>query len=279
VLTYHLVMSGEGWLEVEGQNPIPLKSGDLVILARGDRHSVRDSSDSAVVPLEKLLSTHPLDAQGNLVIHGSGPESVFLCGGIMLEDARANPLVYLLPPVLHVNVGDESWLMTLVAVLEKESQSEMPGRNALVNHLGGMLFVAAMRKFLAGDPRMPAVASALGDRRITRASLLMIREPEREWNVSALADRVGMSRNGLARLFTLRVQMSPGSFLRRCRVARALALIRDQRCSLKDVSASVGYASTPAFSRAFKSVLGVTPGEFRANGRGRPIAIDVVEGH
>lgn len=136
ILTYHVVVEGAGWLSVEDEAPIPIRAGDVMILAHGDRHTVRDASESKSVPLEELLSTHELDEHGNLTIDGTGPRTVLICGGIELEDSRVNPLIPLLPKVLHVNSSDQPWLAMLTEILDQESQSTRPARSALANHLG-----------------------------------------------------------------------------------------------------------------------------------------------
>lgn len=279
ILTYHLVVRGRGWLNVDGETPIAIDTGDLVILAHGDRHTVRDASDTDTVPLEDLLATHPLDEHGNLNIAGAGPETILVCGGIELEDSRFNPLIPLLPKVLHVDSGEEPWLAMLTEALDRESRSARPARNALVNHLGCLLLVAALRRVLDGDERTLMAATALGDSRIMRASSLMIQSPELDWDVNELAERAGMSRNGFTRLFSQRVGQSPSEYLRHCRMAKAVSLLRDERRALEAVSSAVGYASIAAFSRAFKSVVGVTPGEFRSKevSQSKPIDLNETE--
>lgn len=254
-----------------------MKKGDLVILAHGDHHTVRNASQTRSVPLDQLLSTHPLDEHGNLTITGTGPETVLICGGIELEDSRVNPLIPLLPKVLRVNSGDRPWLEMLTQILDQESRSAQPARNALANHLGCLFLVSALRNVLAGDDRALMAASALGDPRIMRASSLMIQSPELDWDVTELAERVGMSRSGFTRLFGQRVGQSPIEYLRHCRIAKALSLMSDQRRTLEDIAIAIGYSSTPAFMRAFKSVLGITPGEYRTGGHQRGGLVEVSE--
>jgi hypothetical protein len=42
--SYHMVLEGQGWLEVEGvTEPVHVRAGDLVVLPTGSAHWIRDS--------------------------------------------------------------------------------------------------------------------------------------------------------------------------------------------------------------------------------------------
>jgi AraC-like DNA-binding protein len=90
------------------------------------------------------------------------------------------------------------------------------------------------------------------------------------WTVKSLATRVGMSRAAFAERFALIVGESPLRYLTRCRIERAIDLLRGDLRPLADVAEEVGYGSEVAFSKAFKRHVGVGPGAFRRQGAERP---------
>jgi AraC-like DNA-binding protein len=47
---------------------------------------------------------------------------------------------------------------------------------------------------------------------------------------------------------------------------KASNLLRDRKVGLAEVAEQVGYYSDAAFNKAFKRVLGMTPGEYRKTG-------------
>src|SRR5262252_8732731 len=54
---FHLLTSGSARLEVEGRpEPVAVVAGDLVILPRGEAHVMRDSANSAVLWLDRILA-------------------------------------------------------------------------------------------------------------------------------------------------------------------------------------------------------------------------------
>jgi mannose-6-phosphate isomerase-like protein (cupin superfamily) len=57
--SFHLVLEGAYWLEVhDGEHPIPLRSGDLVILPRGQTHQLRDDLSRRVRGLKVWSSAN-----------------------------------------------------------------------------------------------------------------------------------------------------------------------------------------------------------------------------
>jgi transcriptional regulator GlxA family with amidase domain len=105
--------------------------------------------------------------------------------------------------------------------------------------------------------RDPSIGAALG---------LMHHAPAKQWTVPALSAAVGLSRSPFAAKFTALVGQSPMSYLKRWRLQRAAALLRNDAVGLSTVAEQVGYESAAAFSRAFTRFFGVSPGRYRYRG-------------
>jgi AraC family transcriptional regulator len=82
-------------------------------------------------------------------------------------------------------------------------------------------------------------------------------------NVGALAAVAELSPFHFSRLFTARMGESIMSHVRRRRMLRAATLLRAGAPSLIDLAFDCGFESQEAFTRAFKQIVGVTPGRFR----------------
>ena len=52
-------------------------------------------------------------------------------------------------------------------------------------------------------------------------------------------------------------------YLTNLRMSRAKELLKDERCSMKEICLEVGYSDPNYFSRIFKKNFGVTPTEYR----------------
>src|SRR5215472_16501681 len=97
---FYILLKGEACLEVgSGGQPIWLSAGDLVVLPRGNQHAMRDSPRSNVLKLEELFADY---SRGTLRTGGNGAKTVLLFGCFHFEDRSANPLLSILPDVIHL---------------------------------------------------------------------------------------------------------------------------------------------------------------------------------
>lgn len=81
--------------------------------------------------------------------------------------------------------------------------------------------------------------------------------------VADLADHVGYSPFHFARLFRHRTGITPGQFLTALRIDAAKRLLLNDDDAVIDIAAAVGFDSLSSFSRRFRSVVGVAPGQLR----------------
>lgn len=82
--------------------------------------------------------------------------------------------------------------------------------------------------------------------------------------VAQLCQEFELGERTLQRLVRRRVGLSPKWLIQRRRLQEASVRLRDKPGSLADVAAGLGYADQPHFTRDFRSVTGMTPGEFAA---------------
>jgi AraC-like DNA-binding protein len=72
-----------------------------------------------------------------------------------------------------------------------------------------------------------------------------------------------MNACAFSRYFTAKVGISFTALLRAMRIERALAQLEAQDRPIGDLAEENGYQSGCTFARAFKSVVGTTPSEYR----------------
>ena len=106
--------------------------------------------------------------------------------------------------------------------------------------------------------------AGLNDPTVGRALALLHERPKDHWTVEELAKRVGVSRSLLAGIFTELVGQSPMAYLARWRMQLASTLLAESRAKVSAIAGEVGYDSEAAFSRAFKSCVGVPPAVWRS---------------
>jgi AraC-like DNA-binding protein len=91
----------------------------------------------------------------------------------------------------------------------------------------------------------------------------LLRHPMYPWSLKELADKYGCSREHLTRVFTRRIGTSPGAWLKRSRVHKALELLRQTDLTVKNIAAESGFASTHTLTRHLRRVTGSSPRSLR----------------
>ena len=266
--SFHVVLAGGGTLDVEGEPPIRLETGDVAILPRGDAHVVRDEPTSPVTTIADLAP----ETATSWEVHGggSGPRTELLCGGFVLENAH--PLVPALPTIIRIHGGGRppEWLGASVRLLRGELPACSPGAEAVVTRVTDVLIAQAFRTFLLSEHNGGGAAvAALSDPQIGVAIRLVHDQPEHSWTVTELARRVALSRSAFAERFRLLTGEPPMRYVTRCRLARAAELLRESNAQLAEVARSCGYGSEVSLSRAFSRWFGTSPGTYRRRARGR----------
>lgn len=118
--------------------------------------------------------------------------------------------------------------------------------------------------FDAASMRPPSPAPAPAWLRRARARLR--EDCAQAPSLAALARESGVHPVYFARAFRRRYGCAPGDYLRRCRLERALGLLRDPRRSLTDIALASGFVDQSHFTHAFRDAFGRTPARFRDEG-------------
>src|SRR5215472_2845188 len=215
---FHIVERSGGWLRLKDEKKArPIAGGDLVVIPHGGGHII--GSDKKVKPLT-LKQFLRLRDEGGLVRHGGGgPETHLICGAFEFENGNDNPLISLLPPFIHIRDARESaagWLENTLRQLAYEARYTSPGSQIMVTRLTDLIFVQAVRAWLATQPKEEGRwLGALRDKPIGQALGIMHRDPGQNWSVETLADQVSMSRSKFAAKFKRLVKESPLAYLNR----------------------------------------------------------------
>ncbi len=265
---FHVIERGGAWLRVEGQEPVALAGGDLVVVPHGTGHTLVDALGTKARPLAEMAGRRP--SEGGCVVMrggGEGAETRLVCGSFRFERREAHPLVELLPPLIHLRPAETpaaEWLEATLRFLAWETREARPGTETIVSRLTDVIFVQVLRAWIESLPEgRGGWMGALRDRQVGAALALVHRSPERDWTNASLAEAVGMSRSRFAARFTALVGEPPLTYVSRWRLETAAGLLLDGALSLAEVAARVGYESEAAFSKAFRRRFGTPPGAYR----------------
>jgi AraC-like DNA-binding protein len=267
VAKFHLVLDGHAWLRLDGADPVELGEGDLVILPRGEAHSVTDDLDSPVRGLDRILADHPLDTDARLFYGGRGARTRLLCGGFVLSNAVPPALLALVPTVARIDAarsGAAAWLEPTFALLRHEAKHSSPGAQAIFAKLADVFLAQALRSFLVGAQQAGLVLTGQPhDDPIDNAIELIRSAPAHRWTLADLAHKVGISRTGFATRFRAATGNSPMRYLTMIRLGLAAGYLATTNLSVDAIARRVGYDSDASLSKAFKREFGVSPGAYR----------------
>lgn len=86
-------------------------------------------------------------------------------------------------------------------------------------------------------------------------------------DVGSLAKAAGMSRHHFSRIFHASEGMSPGQYLTRFKLRKAVTCLETTDMPIKQLAIECGYRDANYFAKAFGKAYGLSPGDFRARQR------------
>ncbi|GEN12797.1 transcriptional regulator, AraC family [Myxococcus fulvus] len=269
-LMFHVVTTGQCWLEVDGVEPRLLQPGTFALVPHGAGHRLAHERGGPARKLEELSEELVSERYSILRHGGGGAPTTLICGAVRLDHPAARHLMSLLPGIILVEPSNSprmDWLQSTLRFMAAEAQELRPGGETVITRLADVLVVQALREWMAQDTQAKSGwLGALQDPDVGRALALIHREPTRPWTVASLASSVAMSRSAFSARFTQRVGEPPMHYLARWRMYVAHSALKDERPGLGELATRMGYQSEAAFSRAFKRFMGVSPGAVRKTG-------------
>jgi transcriptional regulator GlxA family with amidase domain len=184
-----------------------------------------------------------------------------------------------LPPMFKVNVRNDSagqWLENSIKFSAEQATTSPIGSDAVLQKLSEALFVETMRRYMAElPPHQTGWLAGARDPGLGAALAHLHRAPDYPWTIANLAQRVGVSRSGLAERFRHYLDQPPMTYLSRWRLQLGARMLTSTSYSVARISGEVGYESEPAFNRAFKREFGAPPARFRMQSRSAQKAVSV----
>lgn len=255
----YAVVSGECWLRVEGvADQVLLTSGDCYLLPPGPAFVL--ATDAQAEPVDFAI----LRAAGELGKMEDRQAGCFLVGGhFVLSGHHADLLLNALQPIVHIRKeADKAAMRWSLQRMAEEARDPQPGGALITQQLAYMMLIQALRLHLA-DRASDGVGwlFALADKQMNAALTCIHNQPGYPWTVQTLAAQIGMSRSAFALRFRQTVGSTPIDYLTRWRMLLASERLKNAGEGIPRIAASLGYESESAFGKAFKRVMGCSPGQ------------------
>ena len=269
-LWFHVVTSGRLWLETGDEERDWIQLGDLALVPHGDGHVLRSDPGVAAPGILDLEREAVSDRYEILRHGGGGAPTGLICGAVRFAHPAAGNLIEILPRTIRVEASSSprlEWMQGILRLMASEAAELRPGSEAVITRLGDILVIQAIRAWIESDPAaQKGWLGALQDPQIGRAISNVHRDPARNWTVASLAGELAMSRSAFAARFTELVGEPVMSYVARWRMQVAVAALKEEGATVGQLADRLGYRSEAAFSRAFKRVIGVSPGAIRRSG-------------
>lgn len=266
IIAYHFVIEGRLLCTVEGEPPLEISGGEVVLLPRNDPHTLGSATGIPAIKSDTLIRPGEDGGLWQIDYGGGGTPTRVVCGFLATEQVH-NPLIATLPRLLKLDIRDgasRDWVEASVRFAARELQSGKFASSAVMSRLSELLFVEAVRDYASGlGAGQVGWLGGLRDPHVGRALALLHGRVDKDWTTEELAREVSMSRSAFNERFASLVGMPPIRYLTHWRLQLAKERLRDGRQSIAQIAHAVGYESEGAFNRAFKREFGEPPARWR----------------
>ena len=263
-----MLSRGNCWLSIGGiPDPFPSPVATAPCWAPAPRSSCAIAREH--VQGQPSAKSPPKPTVMSLIMEGVARRRQSCSGSMSLNRASLRPITQLLPSFILIRAEQARTLAVhdTMRALASEMAEQVPGSEIVANRLAEVLFIQILRAHIASglernkgwlraifDPQMGTALSAIHD---------SVNTP---WTVESLAEAAGMSRSAFAARFKELLGQTPLEYVTGWRMQKAMQLLQQRDKKFIDVARSVGYESGAAFSKAFKRVVGINPGEYLKGG-------------
>ena len=128
-----------------------------------------------------------------------------------------------------------------------------------------LAYLSAAVGELLGAMKLKPIESTRIDsiQRIMRYCTENILDPE--LSMQKLSSAIGLSRSQISRLMSQMMKMSFPKFLHSIRINKARRLLRYTEKPITEIAFECGFMSQRSFNRVFRSIIGITPTEYRGS--------------
>lgn len=255
-MSFHIVTRGQCYFKLDGDT-IELFEGDAVFLPSDAQHRVTNS------PLMDIPENTVLAMPMTKTV--AEPSTGLVCGDFTHNHAIFEKLIKQMPDLMVVRQSNDV-TSKIVDLMLNESRSSDQNSNVLLNRLADCLFYLLVREHIDIENGVfaafshPQLSHAM---ELIHQSLDTDKDQER-LSLDNLAAAATMSRSAFASLFKEVVGQSPVDYQTQWRMTQAYRWLADDGVSTLEAALRCGYESEGSFSKAFKRVIGVGPGQVRA---------------
>lgn len=185
-----------------------------------------------------------------------------VCGHFSYDHPIMNNVVAQLADVIIIRATDAEQAALKGLLLALVECAKQTGTDSMwvLNKIAEAVMALLLQTHLKGNQ---GVLALISHPQLSQATSRLLEQPAQKWSVEQLAELCFMSRTRFASLFKEVSGMSPMEFVTYWRLSQAYQWLANGSQSTLSVALACGYDNESSFSKAFKRVLGVSPGAVR----------------
>ena len=264
---FHFVANGTVMLKDTHDVMHELASGTAVFLPHGGAHQLLSTVDVPARDIGSFAAEPVCDSLCSISACAGAPgcpnNAKIFSSCMAFELGAMQGLIRLMPPVMRVDTLAERHpeIPSILKAMEDEVCGRRVGFAGILARLADVVAAIIVRGWIeCGCSGASGLVDALRDPRLARAIAALHREPGRNWSVATLAAEAGCSRSVFAERFQSLTGVPPLHYVAELRMRLASQWIGAGRMPIEAVANALGYASQAAFGRAYKRVMGHSPG-------------------
>ncbi|WP_261344854.1 helix-turn-helix domain-containing protein [Rubripirellula obstinata] len=243
-----IITGGQG-VHITGEDTYGLKAGDTFVIGGSRPHDYLDLDKLRLINV--LIDTDELAMDVSDLQSLPGFHALFTLEPAWRKRHQFNSRLQLSPHELVQAIR-------LVDQLEAELDERSPGFGIMATTL--LLQLAAFLSRCYNQTHNPKSKSLL---RIAETIAHIERHYSDPISLDELIEMSGMSRRNFLRAFESTMGHSPIKYLIRIRIRQACKLLERDDLSITQIAMQVGFSDSNYFSRQFRSLMGLTPRNFR----------------
>jgi len=165
-------------------------------------------------------------------------------------------------------VSYDPFVEQIALAIGRELESETSSGRLFIESLGNTLSAYLLHRYsestLNAKPQSDSVRP-MDHRRLSRVLEFIDVHIDENFTVADMAAVACLSPAHFARSFKTRTGQSPHQFVSRKRLELAERMLLDPYRPVSEIALSTGFSSQSNFSRAFRNVIGMSPGDYRAS--------------
>jgi AraC-like DNA-binding protein len=237
---------------VTSQGEHLLRRGEVIVLRPGAWHGFRDCTGLTVANC--CLSTQALRAELAALY------DIPMLRRMLWTDPVASGTHGVAVTTVDSAAAEEA--IAEIGLLERDLGADQSRPGRVLGRLVTVLGILADGR----DPERETLQSAIHPAVAATVARLEA-APADPWRLDDLARAVNMDPAHLGRLFGRYVGLTPLGFLARVRAERAATLLAHSALPVARVGAAVGWDDPTYFARRFRTLVGLTPTEYRRRSR------------